>query len=109
MNIKFFGNLKSEHHLGEPIVIRMQIRNLGDRPFSIMDGGPQRGARNNQFRFVNHFHRGYGDPRHFGGLAGYQTLRPRQAFEKDIDVTKWYKSSVRLRDSLMYVVSTFPR
>jgi len=84
--------------LGEPLVLRMEIENVGQKTVCFQDGGRQRGARNNQFAFIAHRGLGSGpaipdtgDPQHFGGMGNHRTLGPGEVFKKEVDVTKWFK------------------
>ncbi|MHC5079396.1 MAG: hypothetical protein ACYTHN_10275, partial [Planctomycetota bacterium] len=77
--------------------VTLEITNVGDRPFTFLDGGMNRGARNNQFGFVG-FKNGrpipdVGDPMCFGGLAGYRTIAPGETFKKPVDLAKWFDLS----------------
>ncbi|NQT88277.1 hypothetical protein HQ560_16030, partial [bacterium] len=62
-----------------------------------MNGGRNRGRRNNQFGFAA-FRDGkplpdIGDPMHFGGIAGFVTLKKGETFTKTVDLTKWFDLS----------------
>jgi hypothetical protein len=63
-----------------------------------MAGGQQRGARDNQFRFLAY--RSYGggkavpdtgDPVNFGGIGSVQTLAPGETFTRSVGIEKWFK------------------
>jgi len=63
-----------------------------------MEGGRQRGARDNQFAFIAHRNGGWGravpdtgDPENKGGPASFRTLDPDGVFTMEVDVTKWFK------------------
>src|SRR5262249_44587578 len=43
---------KKTHRIGEPIVLTLKIQNIGMTPITFVAGGQQRGARDNQFRFL---------------------------------------------------------
>lgn len=84
--------------VGDSIVLVLKIKNVGEEPFHFIDGGMQRGARNNQFSFVGFDHQGkpmpdIGDPRHFGGMSMFVELDPGEVFEKAVDVTGWFAFS----------------
>lgn len=88
---------KPSFPLGGPVLVRMEIRNTGEKTFSFRDGGMQRGARNNQFRFLAYHSLGggkavpdSGDPDHFGGKSSPVTLKPGETFSKSIDLTDWF-------------------
>ncbi len=79
----------------EPVEVDLKIRNVGEVPLLFYDGGQQRGARNNQFRFVCFFGEmrpepDVGDPVNFGGLAGLVTLGPGDEFTKRVDLRDWF-------------------
>lgn len=91
---------KQSFQAGEAVVLKMTIKNTGDVPFSFQDGGKQRGPRNNQFGFTALCNGGQGpeipdtgDPRHHGGKSVLRTLRKGEAFEKEVDITKWFDLS----------------
>jgi len=84
--------------IGKPVTLKFEIENVGTAPFSFMDGGMQRGARNNQFSFIAASGQGSGpaipdtgDPRNFGGIAVKRTLEPGQRFAKEIGIDKWFR------------------
>jgi len=77
--------------------VTLEITNVGDATVTFMDGGRNRGRRNNQFSFAG-FHNGkpmpdVGDPTHFGGLAGFVTLKKGEVFTKKVDLAKWFDLS----------------
>ncbi len=78
----------------DAVELELEIRNVGDVPIVFLDGGQQRGARNNQFNFTC-FHQlkpvpDVGNPIHFGGLAAIVDLQPGQSFQKRVDLRDWY-------------------
>lgn len=81
---------------GQPVVLEMQIKNIGDKPFTFYDGGRQRGARDNQFNFTARGAAGKGaelpviDVIDFGGISFLRTLKPGDVLTKQVDVTKWF-------------------
>lgn len=86
---------KTEFALGEPVSARLRITNVGTSNFTFVQGGRQRGARDNQFAFSaesagDKMLPDTGDPRNFGGLAGYVTLKPGESHEIPVDLTKWF-------------------
>ncbi len=92
-----FSPTKKAFKPGEPIVLNMTVKNVGDRPISFVDGGRQRGPRNNQFAFTAFRNGGTGpevpdtgDPTNFGGLGTFITLKPGEVFQKQIDIAKWF-------------------
>ncbi|MEZ5943321.1 MAG: hypothetical protein R3C18_18150 [Planctomycetaceae bacterium] len=87
-----------EYTVGSPVVLQMNIKNIGTAPISFYNGGMQRGARNNQFDFICRRGNGtgkalpdVGDPNNFGGIASKVTLKPGDDFDMEIDITKWFK------------------
>jgi hypothetical protein len=93
-----FEPLRENYRPGEPVELRMAIRNVGPAPFAFTDGGQQRGPRNNQFRFIAW--KGYdkdfamldkGDRTNFGGMAGVVELNPGETFEKRVNLTDWFR------------------
>ena len=96
---------------GQPVVLRMEIKNVGKVPVSFMDGGSQRGPRNNQFGFMAYGGPGggalpdVGSPMNFGGLAFLVKLPPGKAFTKDVDITDWF----RFKDKDQYRVTCLYR
>jgi len=88
---------KKAYKPGEPITLTLSITNVGRRTFSFMNGGMNRGPRNNQFAFIAHSMYGYGkavpdagDPANFGGLAGLTTLEPGETFTIDAPLNSWF-------------------
>jgi hypothetical protein len=89
---------KPSYRVGEPVTLQLQIKNVGDKPVTFRVGGQQRGPRDNQFRFLAYRSGGYGkaipdsgDPTNFGGLAGWQDLKPGEVFSRDVDLSHWFK------------------
>ncbi|TWU37855.1 Methicillin resistance mecR1 protein [Novipirellula aureliae] len=92
-----FSPTKPAFKLGEPVILRMEVKNVSDKNFSFVDGGQQRGPRNNQFGFTAFRGSGNGpevpdtgDPSSAGGKLRFITLEPGQVFEKEVDLTKWF-------------------
>ena len=99
MAVRFLPTKKGYPTEG-PVVLRMEIENVGDNRFSFCDGGRQRGARNNQFDFRAFRDRGQGpevpdtgDPINFGGPMTLRPLCPGDAFQIEVDITKWFDLS----------------
>lgn len=89
---------KPSHQVGEPVGVTVKIKNVGDVPVSFMNGGRQRGPRDNQFRFTAYRSGGEGkaipdtgDPVNFGGPGGYVDLEPGKEFTKAVVLDKWFK------------------
>ncbi|MEZ0275368.1 MAG: hypothetical protein ACAH88_10725, partial [Roseimicrobium sp.] len=80
---------------GEPFTVILRITNVGDAPFTFVQGGRQRGSRDNQFAFSamedNAMLPDIGNPRHMGGLGGWVTIKPGASHEIPADLTKWFQ------------------
>jgi hypothetical protein len=81
----------------DSISLKLELRNVGDKPIAFRNGGQQRGARNNQFRFLAYRTHGHGkavpdtgDPTHFGGLSSILTLKPGETFRETVQLEKWF-------------------
>jgi hypothetical protein len=88
---------KETYRPGEPVTLAVDICNVGDVPVLFRDGGQQRGARNNQFRFLAYggFGQGKavpdtGDPNHHGGLSSLRPLKPGESVRHTIKLDKWF-------------------
>ncbi|HYH67030.1 MAG TPA: hypothetical protein VD866_20205 [Urbifossiella sp.] len=81
---------------GEPVTLKLALKNTGTESFRFTFGGKQRGPRNNQFRFIAQ--EGWdgkglpdtGNAHNFGGIMSVTTLRPTEVFRAEVDVTKWF-------------------
>lgn len=89
---------KESYAPGEPITLKMTIKNVGQETVTFHDGGRQRGPRDNQFGFTAMRGGGWGkavpdtgDPTNFGGLGGNRTLKPGEVFTKDVRLDKWFQ------------------
>jgi hypothetical protein len=88
---------QESHAVGEPVVLQLEITNVGTTTVRFYEGGQQRGSRDNQFRFIAFSQHGSGpavpdtgDPTHFGGLAALRQLEPGKTFSKQVDIGKWF-------------------
>lgn len=88
---------KPSYRVGEPVTLQLQIKNVGDEPVSFRVGGQQRGPRDNQFRFLAYRAGGYGkaisdsgDPTNFGGISGWQDLKPGDVFSREVNLSHWF-------------------
>jgi hypothetical protein len=88
---------KEAFHAGDPVKLTMEIRNTGTTPFAFQVGGQQRGARDNQYRFLAYRSYGSGnalpdtgDATNFGGKAFIKTLQQGEKFTATVDITKWF-------------------
>jgi hypothetical protein len=91
---------KESFQAGEPVTLKLEIRNAGEVPFAFRVGGQQRGPRDNQFRFLAY--RSYGggkavpdtgDPVNFGGISTFHTLKPGETFTRSVGLDKWFNLS----------------
>lgn len=88
---------KESYRVGEPVVLKMEIRNVGPGPITFRVGGQQRGPRDNQYRFLAYHGGGggkavpdTGDPTNFGGIGSYRTLKPGEAFVSSVPLDGWF-------------------
>jgi hypothetical protein len=89
---------KKRYEAGEVVKLTMEIKNTGTGPLRFAHGGQQRGARDNQFRFIAQG--GYGggkgvpdtgDPENHGGKVRVVTLKPGESYTAEVELTKWFK------------------
>ncbi|MEM7626868.1 MAG: hypothetical protein AAF333_14840 [Planctomycetota bacterium] len=88
---------RAEFRVNEPVELVMTITNAGGVPVRFIDGGQQRGPRNNQFAFIATKRAGHGealpdtgDPTNFGGKGTFQHLGPGETFVKEARLTDWF-------------------
>lgn len=84
---------ESSYTKNQPVVFQMKLINSGDVPVRFLDGGRNRGTRDNQFSFeatLDGESVKVKEAFDFGGLAGYRTLKPGESLEKQVDVNKWF-------------------
>ncbi|HEX4606779.1 MAG TPA: sigma-70 family RNA polymerase sigma factor [Urbifossiella sp.] len=88
---------KAEYRAGEPVTVVMTITNRGTGPVAFRTGGQQRGARDNQFRFLAYRSAGHGravpdtgDPTNFGGKGGVRVLRPGESYTAKASLDGWF-------------------
>ncbi len=88
---------KESYRVGEPVTLKLEIRNVGKVPITFRVGGQQRGPRDNQFRFLAYRGSGFGramhdigDPVNFGGISTNRTLKPGEAFTHSVGLEKWF-------------------
>jgi len=81
--------VKDQFKVGEAVTLELAVKNVGPVPVYFMEGGQNRGPRDNQFGFTAFSGFGFGkavpdtgDPTNFGGLAGFRTLKPGETFRK---------------------------
>jgi hypothetical protein len=87
---------KSKFRLGEPVTANLRITNIGDREFSFMEGGRQRGSRDNQFAFSaelvgSKMIPDIGNPLNYGGLARLVTMKPGRHHVISVDLGRWFE------------------
>lgn len=89
-----FAPVQSEYSLGDAIILRLTLTNVGDKPFTFVQGGRNRGARDNQFdftaRFLGKSVPDVGDPMHMGGTGGIITLEPGAKREIEVNLKQWF-------------------
>jgi len=92
---------KREYAPGAAVNATMTITNTGTEAIRFTHGGQQRGARDNQFRFVAQQGRAgkglpdVGDPNNFGGISRSITLKPGESYSATVELTKWFKFEKR--------------
>lgn len=103
--------------LGDAVVVTLRITNVGTNDFTFIEGGRQRGARDNQFAFsaehmggkvvhgvyVGEMLPDIGDPMNWGGVGVTVKLKPGRTREIKVDLNKWFhfepKSQYSIRGS----------
>lgn len=90
--------MRESFKVGEAVMLELEIVNVGSTAVRFMEGGQQRGARDNQFGFTAFAGSGFdkpvpatGDPMHHGGLAAFRELKPGEVFRKQVDLSKWFR------------------
>ena len=80
------------------MILELEIKNVGSTTVRLIEGGKQRGPRDNQFGFTAFGGSGHGkpipdtgDPTNFGGKGGFHELKPNDVFRKQVDLSKWFK------------------
>ena len=85
---------QKEFQTNEPVIVKLEIKNLDDRPFLFQHGGQQRGARDSQYGFRAMFGAkpvmDVGEPMNFGGLWNLKSVEPGETFEGKVDLRKWF-------------------
>lgn len=89
---------QEQYKVGEEIVLTMELKNIGKESVSLRSGGSQRGARDNDFRFIAQGIGGEGkgipdtgDPNHHGGLSGVHEIKPGESMKKTVILNRWFK------------------
>jgi len=90
--------VKASYAPHQPVVLRMEIKNVGKVHVRFIDGGHQRGPRDNQLGFTAYRNYGLGpavpdtgSPENFGGKGSFRVLKTGDTFTKEVDITKWFK------------------
>jgi hypothetical protein len=88
---------KESYRPGEPVPLAVDIFNVGDVAILFQNGGKQRGARNNQFRFMAYAGYGAGkavpdtgNPWNHGGLSTLRPLKPGESERITVGLDKWF-------------------
>jgi hypothetical protein len=90
--------VQESYKAGEAVLLELTIENVGTTTVRFIEGGKQRGARDNQFGFTAFAGSGFGkpipdtgDPTNFGGLGAFRELKPNDVFQKQVDISKWFQ------------------
>lgn len=85
---------KKTYSTNETVWVELHIHNVGEKDFTFLQGGRQRGQRDNQFAFnCERFDRALpdiGSPMHHGGIAGFRRIAPGQTHTIRVELTKWF-------------------
>jgi len=80
--------------IGDSVEVRLQIKNVGTAEFAFMQGGRNRGSRDNQYTFAatdgDKSIPDTGSCRHLGGIARFVVVKPGEVFEDTVDLQKWF-------------------
>jgi len=92
-----FKAAKETFTTSETVTAELRIKNVGGNDFVFMQGGRQRGYRDNQFAFsCQHDQKmlpDVGNPMNFGGLGGFKAIAPGRTHIIRVDLRKWFKFS----------------
>ena len=71
---------KPAFRLGEPVVLKLAVRNTGTEPFRFIaqEGQDGKGLPDT------------GNAHNYGGIMTVRALRPNEVFRAEVDVTKWF-------------------
>jgi hypothetical protein len=90
-----FVPAKKEFSTYEQVNVTLQIQNLGTHPIMFMDGGLNRGLRDNQYVFSAHLDgqpvADIGTYGHSGGLAFRRVLKPGELFKSPVNLNDWFE------------------
>ncbi|MCC5790451.1 MAG: hypothetical protein JJT75_12520 [Opitutales bacterium] len=77
-----------------PVLVTLEIKNIGNTPFMFWQGGRQRGPRDNQFAFSGEqsgrMLPDIGNPMNLGGIMRPVHLDPQEKVDIHVDLTKWF-------------------
>jgi hypothetical protein len=78
----------------EEVIVTLRITNVGSNTVSFMQGGRNRAARDNQYKFSATYGgkqvEDIGNSYHFGGLSVRRVLKPGDIFEDKVTLQKWF-------------------
>jgi hypothetical protein len=102
---------KQSYGPGELITLTMKINNVGSEAMNFIDGGRQRGPRDNQFGFTAMRSGGQGkaiadtgDPTNFGGPGSFVRLEAGKVFQKKANLNHWFKFT---DDDVYHITATY--
>jgi len=85
---------KPEFETGEEVIVTLRITNVGTKAIAFMQGGRNRAARDNQYIFSARYQgkqvEDIGTSYHFGGMSVRRVLEPRELFEAEVSLNKWF-------------------
>jgi len=85
---------KPEFETGEEVIVTLRITNVGTKAIAFMQGGRNRAARDNQYIFSARYQgkqvEDIGTSYHFGGMSVRRVLEPREVFEAEVSLNKWF-------------------
>ena len=91
-------SVQESYKIGETVTLELEIENVGSTIVRFIEGGQQRGPRDNQFGFTAFAGSGYGkplsdtgNPTNHGGVGAFRELKPNDVFRKQVDLSKWFK------------------
>jgi hypothetical protein len=85
---------EEQFQIGEDVRAKLRITNVGTNTVSFLQGGQNRGSRDNQYVFSAWFRgRGVqdvGSNEHFGGLGVKRVLAPAEVFGGEVSLSMWF-------------------
>ncbi len=86
---------KEGFKVGEPLPVKLTIKNVGSNPFTFQVGGKFCAGRDNQFGFKAHSDHSIPDIGSSNGAGSCfeasRTVKPGESFEAEVDLGKWFK------------------